>query len=491
MLKRILFTLPAAVTIVILFAACTPVEGDIKSIRQGAEVSGESYTVTFNINGAGGTAPSPQTIKAGSSVILPGGNGFFRTGLTFGGWNINPSGTGINYNAGAAYSPFDSITLYAKWDSIYEGEVTEGDFTYRDYSAWMTVTGYTGTGGNVTIPAGVNGKPITGITSGSNNDWWDSDGVFAEKNITSVTIPGSVTYIGDGAFFRNQLSSVTIPNNVTYIGENAFFGNQLSSVIIPNSVISIEARAFGHNQLSSITIGYNVTDIGYWAFENNLLTSVAIPGSATFIAGSAFANCMYLTEITVAAGNPAYSSAEGVLYNKNKTILITWPAGKTGAVTIPNTVTSIGYAAFHGNQLSNVTIPNGVTEIGRYAFDDNRLTVISIPDSVTEIGDEAFAFNQLISITIPNNITSIGYRVFSYNRLTSVIIPISVTNIEEGAFYDNELTSITIGANVTLKGGYYGSFGNNFEYTYNTIYSKAAGTYTRPDTYSSTWTKVN
>jgi hypothetical protein len=105
-------------------------------------------------------------------------------------------------------------------------------------------------------------------------------------------------------------------------------------------------------------------------------------------------------------------------------------------------VTSIGYYAFWGNNLTSVTIPESITSIGHDAFAYNQLTSLNIPNRVTSIGMQAFCNNQLTSLTIGNSVTSIGDGAFYNNRLTSVYIGNSVTSIGLGAFYGNQLTSI-------------------------------------------------
>ena len=184
------------------------------------------------------------------------------------------------------------------------------------------------------------------------------------------------------------------------------------------------------------------------------LVSIIIPNSVTSIGINAF---YYKTVINVNTANTTYSSQDGILYNKAKTTLILYPAGKTGnTFTIPNSVTSIGDRAFSGcESLASVTIPNSVTSIGEYAFYSSSLTSITIPNSVTIIGDSAFYWcKKLISVTIPNSVTSIGASAFSNCKsLTSVTIPNSVTSIGVQAFYEcTSLTSITIPNSVTSIG---------------------------------------
>ena len=171
----------------------------------------------------------------------------------------------------------------------------------------LIITGYNADGGtDVVIPSNINGKKVVEIASNA----------FEDNQLTSVTIPNSVTSIGDSAFSSNQLTSVTIPSSVTYMGASAFNSNQLSDKdafiykrnsdgsidnttivsyggknrhpIIPNTVKIIGDYAFGENQLTSITIPDSVTSIGNGAFENNQLTSVTIPNSVTSIGWSAF-----------------------------------------------------------------------------------------------------------------------------------------------------------------------------------------------------------
>ena len=247
--------------------------------------------------------------------------------------------------------------------------------------------------------------------------------------------------------------------------------------------------------VKSVLILSGVTYIGDFAFSVlNHLMSVVISDSVASIGHQCFFSCDSLTGIWVNEGNIYYSnSADGVLFNKDKTTLIQCP-GAFKAYTIPDSVTSIGEDAFAScESLTSVIIPDSVTSIGRYAFDAcDSLTSVMIPDSVTSIGKDAFSFcDSLTGIwvsegnndyssdasgvlfnkakttlircpgtfkayAIPDSVTSIGADAFEgCSSLTSVTIPGSVTRIDEWAFRGcSSLTSVTIPNSVTRIGEY-------------------------------------
>ena len=280
--------------------------------------------------------------------------------------------------------------------------------------------------------------------------------------LTSVTIPNSVTSISAYAFsYCRSLASVTIPSGVTNIGGLAFKGcESLTSVKIPEGVTSIGDSVFEScSSLTNVTIPDSVTSIGDSVFEScSSLTSVTIPEGVTSIGTGVFCWCDSLKEISVGEDNKEYCSESGVLFDKEKTKLISYPGGKDGSTyTIPASVTSIGDSAFSGcSSLTSMMIPASVTSIGGSAFYGcSSLTSMMIPASVTSIGGSAFyGCSSLASVTISASVTSIGYSVFyGCSSLTSMMIPASVTSIGGSAFYGcSNLTSVTIPDSVTSIG---------------------------------------
>ena len=203
---------------------------------------------------------------------------------------------------------------------------------------------------------------------------------------------------------------------------------------------------------------YTVTSIKDLAFDTNYLGSVMIPSSITKLYGLRIS-----TNFTVSKDNPAFSSLDGVLYDKEKTKVIKAPEKLKGDFVIPESVTSIGERAFYYcESLTSINIPENVTSIGEGAFSFcDSLKNVDIPDGVTSIGAGAFSFcDSLKNVDIPDGVTSIGANTFfACESLTSINIPDGVTSIGEDAFYGcRSLTSINIPETVTSIGEYAFSF---------------------------------
>jgi hypothetical protein len=211
----------------------------------------------------------------------------------------------------------------------------------------VTITGYTGSGGDVTIPSVVNGLSVTTI----------GDFAFSGlTNVSSVTIPDSVVKINGAAFGGCALTSVTIGSGVTYIGNYAFCGCGLTSVLIPNGVTSIGAEAFSVcGSLTNVAVGSGVISIGNYAFNSCLdLAAVTIREGVTGIGDWAFGYCQSLTSLT-----------------------------------IPNSVTSLGEGAFDScANLTNVYFEGNAPTTGPGVFGFDPVIVNYLPGT---LGWEGFS----------------------------------------------------------------------------------------------------
>ena len=483
-----------------------------------------SITIPNSVTSIGSNAFSG--CRGLTSITIPNsvksiGNDAFSdcTGLTTVNWNATAC-----TSAGSSDHPiFKGCSNLATVNIGDNVKIIPSDAFY-DFTGLSSVT----IGNSVTSIGERAFRNCTGLSSITIPDSVTSISAYAFSGctgLTSVTIPDSVTSIDSYAFSGcTGLTSITIPDSVTSIGNDAFSGtawynNQPdglvyagkvaydykgtmpsnTSIVLKEGTLGIAGYAFyGCTGLTSVTIPDSVTSIGSNAFSGcRGLTSITIPNSVTSIGNSAFYNTAWYNnqpDGLVYAGKVAYDY-KGTMPSNTSIVLKEGTLGITGyafygctgltSITIPGSVTIIGFWAFNGckgltsiyytgdvaswcgisglNELmsssrtlyiggkkvkGDLIIPNGVTSIGDYAFYGCKgLTSITIPDSVTSIGGSAFSgCTGLTSITIPDSVTSIGnYAFHDCTGLTSVTIGKGVTSIGQSAFEAcTGLTSITV-----------------------------------------------
>jgi hypothetical protein len=256
------------------------------------------------------------------------------------------------------------------------------DYSYPDFAPWSHLN-------NIIYTVIIE----DGVTNIGNYAFYDHGKLFF------VDIPWSVKHIGEVAFGNcSELTSVDIPSSVTEIDNAAFHSCQnLTSVTLPSLLDVIEWSAFeGCSKLATVVIPKSVTEIKRSAFKGcGNLSYIYIPSSVAYIDGDAFADCKGLMAFLVNENNPHFSATGGILYNKDRTSLICYPAGKLdNHFSIPDGVTVIESHAFGtGKHLTSVTIPNSVSHIKDWGFSECRnLTSIQMNCSnAPKLGKGAFS----------------------------------------------------------------------------------------------------
>ncbi len=308
----------------------------------------------------------------------------------------------------------DTITYVSAAKSNIE---TFGDFEYTPYTTYAEINKYTGSDAIVELPSEINGLKVTRI----------ADSALCNcKTLEKLIIPEGVTRIGKHALSQNNnLQEIQFPSTLESIGFAALGNNKsLIEIHLPEGLKIIDNDVFN--------TCYAIKDI-------------YIPSSVESI-GSIAPICYDLQNFHVDENNKNYCDVDGVLYSKDKTILVRYPENRSDETyIIPETVIEIANSAFETDRnIIEIDVPDTVIKIGERCFSMcSSLKSVRLPDGLTEIPDYCFGASEKIEkIYIPKSITNIGFTAFQYTGY-SADKPFKICY--EGT--QNDWNNITIGKN--------------------------------------------
>jgi hypothetical protein len=316
----------------------------------------------------------------------------------------------------------------------------------------------------------------------------------------NLVIPEGTTTIVDSAFWNlGTITSISFPSSLKEIGEEAFYAcYNLKTVIFNNCPAKIGSSAFANDSsLASVDFGNSLISIGDRAFSNcSVLQTVSLPATVNSIVSNAFNSCAKLENINLDSANASFTSVNGVLFDKAKTMIVIFPPQKTGVLTLPSTFASYNSDMNNGgNQLGRIEVETGNPNFSAQdgvLYDAAKTSVvlapgkilsITLPDTVTQINARAFylcsllssvtfdsnltriyedAFNGCVAlknVVFPSKLVGLSYDCFESSGLQSVSIPGTLTSIDWGTFSDcQSLTTVTLEEGLTYFGS--GTFSN-------------------------------
>ncbi|MGE5395801.1 MAG: leucine-rich repeat protein [Candidatus Saccharibacteria bacterium] len=338
-----------------------------------------------------------------------------------------------------------SVDLTMNGDTVWVNIASNTDWTVSSNQAWLSVNVHSGTAGcheiTLTAPANTTMSPRKAILTVSATGYESRTIEVTQYGSVEVTAGSLKTILGgrstsikslvligtiDARDFKTMrdnmpglteidLSGATIAE---YTGTEGTYGNY--NITYPSNMIPYQAFynvsiSLGKSTLKSIILPHSATGIGSFAFGRNTgLKTITIPSSITTIENQAFLH--FKGNFVVEQGNMYYSSHDSILFNKDQTTLIQCSTSKTGAYTVPSSVTFIDDNAFGGcSGLTRIVLPSSVTKLGEGVFSYcSGLTSINIPSSVTTLPQNSFIYcHKLTALAIPSSVVSINHYAFA------------------------------------------------------------------------------
>lgn len=269
-------------------------------------------------------------------------------------------------------------------------------------------------------------------------------------SLESLVLPASVTQIPPSCFYQSGLKSFPTGGKITEVGANAFQGcSGLVNVELPSTIKILNKYSFYQcRNLESINLPSGIEQIWESCFHTcTSLKQISIPASCATLGDNPFTACQGLTAINVDANNPNYASVDGVLTDKAKKLVISYPGAKASWV-MPESIEEVGGFAFNNlPAVTDITFSKNIKKIGQSAFYGSSIKEAIFGDKLESIGMTAFFMvRSLTKIVLGNNDFTTGNNCFSATAVPQLVFPESVTTI---GINDGAGTSI-IGSDANL-----------------------------------------
>lgn len=290
---------------------------------------------------------------------------------------------------------------------------------------------------------------------------------YADDFTKNPVIPNTVIYgdkeypivtIGESAFFNSKIDSVILGDNIKTIEDFAFLRCRALEITLNEGLESIGVEAFENCEFETIVLPSTLKSIGDYAFMGNkyLYGEVNLPIALEYIGQNPWRSLTGISALTLDKDNSNFTTQNGVLYNKDMTTLIVYPAGKEdNEFIIPASVRNLENMSMRNNIFLHAVDLSNVENIGEMTFATSQLNSIHIPASVSYIGKAAFynnlglekltvASDNSVFKTIDNMLIDDVKKtiVFSLFKSGEVVIPDGIEEIGDYAFYQYDITTV-------------------------------------------------
>lgn len=308
--------------------------------------------------------------------------------------------------------------------------------------------------GEINIPSTYKGLSVTLILANA---------FYNCKDITSVSIPKTITNIDTNAFYGcSSLSNVNFASDsaLLTLGYRSFARSGVSAISLPNSVTSLKDNVFEDcSSLRNINISTesNLSSIGDYSFKNcEKLESLYFPKTLSLFNSNVFEGCSSLSSIEVDPSNQVFSTQDGIVYDASKTKILIAPKQLSGSIVLPETLSELSTGVFSNcSKITSLVFSESIKTIPDRAFQNcESLCNVTFLDDVTRIGDEAFAscFN-LLGVDVGESFTYIGHDAFrDCSSLEEFHIPSATETIGANAFQNcKKLADFSIAEDCSIE----------------------------------------
>lgn len=309
-------------------------------------------------------------------------------------------------------------------------------YDYDEYEGKLYITSCNELIERIEIPSEIDGKPVAGLLDLGN----------AQTTVRELVLPDTVEIIGESALgnWGSNLETIVIGSGVSYLSLDMFdVCHSLQNIIVA------EDNPY-YKSVDGILYDRAGTTIVVYPLGKG--EEFEVPATVTN-ADVLFSPTYIDYTITFADGSKAFVEEDGVIYNSDKTKVLSCNTDKAGAYIMPDTVTEIADYAFEGcTELTSVDISSNVTSIAYGAFANcTSLKSVNLPEGLETIEASAFDYCSLNTLELPSTLHTIGANAFTCNQLTELVIPDNVMELGKGAFRWNEhLTTVVVGSGISV-----------------------------------------